>query len=263
MRTRPGWIFLAIFAMVLATVSPGIGYAVTALSATADHGVSAASATTTAFYSYNWAGYATNNSVGTVTKSSGTWTQPTVNCTKGGTTYVATWVGIDGFSSSDLVQTGTQAVCSGGVASYGAWWEVLPAPETTISTITVHAGDKIVGTVSYSTSTGKFSMKITDGTQSFTKTEKVTSAAKVRDSAECVIERPEVGSALSKLADFKTARFSSCTATISGVTAGIGTFAYVAQMDMVNNADTKYLATTGALGSTEKSFTTTWKGYGP
>jgi hypothetical protein len=263
MAKSPSWTVVVAIAMVLATVSTGVGIAAASVAPALSHAAPSLDATTTLYTSYNWAGYAENSSAGSVTSVVGTWTEPTVNCAKGGTTYVATWVGIDGLTTSDLVQTGTQATCSGGTASYGAWWEVLPAPETTISKVTVHAGDTITASVTYSSSSGKFSMKIVDGSQSFTKTEKVSSATKVRESAECIVERPEVGGALSKLANFGTATFTSCTADVSGTTAGIGTFANVWQLDMVDNAGTAYLATTGSTSSSGTTFTTTWVGYGP
>jgi Peptidase A4 family len=257
------WSWIVVFAMVLATVSTGVGLSAAAAGPALTHPPPRIYASTTLYSSYNWAGYAVNSTKASVTSVVGVFTQPTVSCSKGSTTYVATWVGIDGLTTSDLVQTGTQATCSGGTASYGAWWEVLPAPETSISSITVHAGDTITASVTYSSTTGKFSMSIVDGTHSFTKTEKVSSATKVREAAECIVERPEVGSALSKLADFGTATFSSCTATIGGTTAGIGSFSNVWQLDMVDNAGTAYLATTGSLSSSGKTFTVTWLASGP
>jgi hypothetical protein len=146
--------------MVLAAVTPGVGLAVGAVAQVTGAGLPAFT-DSTLVGSYNWAGYAATGANGTVTVSAGTWTQPTVICgTK--TAYLADWVGIDGFANSDLVQTGTGASCVGGVASYNAWWEVLPAPETPINTITVHAGDHLSASVTYAA--GKFTIKISDST---------------------------------------------------------------------------------------------------
>jgi hypothetical protein len=257
MGAKPAWILVTIFAMVLATLSPGVVFAVTSLSLSTDHAVASPSGAVTKVGAYNWAGYTATAADGTVTKVTGTWVQPAVNCANGKTTYLATWVGIDGFNTSDLQQTGTQAVCSGGVASYGAWWEVLPASETPISTITVHAGDTITASVTYSS--GKFTMKITDGASSFSKTKVVSSTS--RNSVDCIVERPTVGGAYASLAKFTKDTFSSCTATISGVTGGVGTFSTVYEINMYNNAGNKVIASTGALGSSKKSFSVTWKGY--
>ena len=48
-------------------------------------------------------------------------------------TYSATWVGVDGYSNSSLIQTGTEQDYYCGAAHYSAWWEILPAAETVIS----------------------------------------------------------------------------------------------------------------------------------
>ena len=101
-------------------------------------------------------------------------------------------------------------------------------------------------------------MKITDGTMSFSKTKSVSPT--VRTSAECILERPEVNGALASLAKFGTDKFSSCTATISGVSAAIGLSPGVAQIDMRNNHNTKNIAVTSTLTG-HTAFTETWKGY--
>lgn len=256
MPKNPVLALVAVSVMVFAIVSPGVGLAVATLSPSAGHFIATGFATAGKVSSSNWAGYAGTGSTGSVTKVSGTWVEPSVDCSSGKTTDVATWVGIDGYSTSDLVQTGASGDCSGGVLVYYAWWEVLPAPETTISSFTVHAGDKITASVTYSTSTGKFTMKITDGTQKFSKTKAVSGTP--RNSAECIVERDSVGGVLNQLSKFKTDHFSSCTATIGGVSGGIGSAPTVNQINMYNGS--KLLASTGSLTSS-KSFTTTWKAY--
>jgi len=110
--------------------------------------------------STNWAGYV--NTGRTYTQSSATWTQPAVTCgTKA--TYSSFWVGIGGYTgSSNLDQTGVEADCSGGAAVYKAWWEVLPAAETVIPSITVHPGDTFNASVTGSL--GNYTMTLTDVT---------------------------------------------------------------------------------------------------
>jgi hypothetical protein len=257
MRTKAGWAVIAALAMLTAAMLPGAGFAVVSLTPVTNHATAGATATITSVTSSNWAGYAALGSKGTVTKVTGTWVEPNVSCSSGRTTDVATWVGIDGYSTSDLVQTGASGDCSGTTLSYYAWWEILPAPETTISSFNVHAGDKITASVAYSTSAGKFTMKITDGTQSFSKTRSVASTA--RNSAECVVERDSVGGTLNHFSKFKADRFSSCTAAIGGASGGIGSLATVSKINMYNGAT--LLASTGALTS-NKAFTVTWKAYG-
>ncbi len=142
--------------------------------------------------------------------------------------------------------------------TYYAWYELYPAYSVTISSITVHGGDKITASVTYSTSTGKFTMTIADGSHSFTKVGPASGAR--RSSAECIVERDSLGGILNHLSRFKTDTFSSCTATINGATGGIGSFPQVFQITMKNGAYTGVLATTSALTSSI-SFHCTWKGY--
>lgn len=42
---------------------------------------------------------------------------------------VSTWVGIDGFTSPDLIKTGTAQDWVDGKAMYKAWWQILPTPQ--------------------------------------------------------------------------------------------------------------------------------------
>jgi hypothetical protein len=87
----------------------------------------------------NWSGYA---ETGTFTGVSGTWIVPQVSRTTSAT-YSSAWIGVDGFNNSDLIQTGTEEDYYNGSAHYNAWWEILPAAETAISSSSypVSAGD--------------------------------------------------------------------------------------------------------------------------
>ncbi len=207
--------------------------------------------------SLNWSGYAVTSTTGSVTVAQGSWVQPAITCS-GGSSYAAFWVGIDGFNSNTVEQTGTLGQCNKGVASYSAWYEFYPAASVTISTITVHARDSFTATVSYSTSTGKFTISITDNTtgKSFSTSGTVSGAQ--RSSAECIAERPSIGGSITKLANFGTVSFSGCSATINGVTSAFGNFAGVNSMNMVSRSG-KLLAQTSALGIDKASFTVTWK----
>src|SRR5579871_6444221 len=63
----------------------------------------------------NWSGYAITGSA--FTNATASWIVPAVSCSSG-TQYAVFWVGIDGYSSNTVEQTGTEAVCSGGKATY-------------------------------------------------------------------------------------------------------------------------------------------------
>ncbi len=49
-----------------------------------------------------------------------------------GSTYSSSWIGIDGFNNSNLIQTGTEQDYTSGGAQYCAWWEIFLAAETQI-----------------------------------------------------------------------------------------------------------------------------------
>ncbi|HEY3118270.1 MAG TPA: G1 family glutamic endopeptidase, partial [Chloroflexota bacterium] len=90
--------------------------------------------------SANWAGYAATQ--GTFTSVSGTWTvpQPAMDGTQGAD---ATWVGIGGEHSRDLIQAGTEAaVSSGNRVRYYAWIEMLPDYSKPVP-LAVHPGDSV------------------------------------------------------------------------------------------------------------------------
>jgi hypothetical protein len=251
--------------MAVAGVSPVI----LVVAPTAAHALPAFATTTSA--SLNWGGYVATGASGSVTSVNGSWIQPSVKCSAT-TAYAAFWVGIDGYSSSDLYQTGTQAVCSGGVASYGAWWEILPAAETPIS-MSITPGNIISATVNYSTSDGKFTMTITDVNTSATyaHTSSVATSA-TRNSADWITETPEVGGTFAHLANFGTVHWGkdkthvgkTNDATISGVTGDLTHWSStLVEISIVNTADTKYMAEPGAVSKDGTSFLVKWKSSGP
>ena len=55
--------------------------------------------------STNWSGYAATT--GTYTSVSASWTQPAGTCSRGDQ-YAAFWVGLDGYTSSSVEQTGSE-----------------------------------------------------------------------------------------------------------------------------------------------------------
>ena len=83
------------------------------------HGIGHATATST-----NWSGYAATT--GTYTSVSASWTEPTGTCS-GSAKYSSFWVGLDGYNSSSVEQTGSEVDCSGSRPQYYAWYEMYPA----------------------------------------------------------------------------------------------------------------------------------------
>jgi hypothetical protein len=261
MRMQSGWALVAVLTMVAAAALPGVGLAVATVSGSASH-LNVSPAVVPANYtSSNWAGYFAQGKSGhtndSVTMVSGTWVQPKLNCTSPTTAVTVIWVGIDGAFSTTVEQTGSFGQCVSGHASYFLWWELYPLNNIqTISGVTVHAGDKINANVTYSATTKKFTMSVADGTHSFSHTG--TQSGTLRNSAECIVERPSGSSGLYPLAKFTTATFSTCTANINGVSHGIGGFPAVGKINMMGTK--KVIASTSALTASTK-FTVTWKGY--
>jgi hypothetical protein len=161
--------------------------------------------TRSASQSSNWSGYAVTGSYSSAT---GHWTVPTVSGS--GNHYSSQWVGIDGFNNSNLIQTGTEADVVGGRAQYRAWWEILPAAETVISSITVHPGDSFTGSVS-KVSGSTWTIKLTDNTtgKSFTTNKTYRGSG---SSAEWIEEATQVNGVIGAPPRFSTFSFTGSTA---------------------------------------------------
>lgn len=72
-----------------------------------------------------WGGYvATGSNFNSV---SGSWTMPQVTCNTSNDLF-APWVGIDGYGSQTVEQTGVQVDCSSGSPVLSGWYEMYPAP---------------------------------------------------------------------------------------------------------------------------------------
>ncbi len=134
--------------------------------------VSASSQAPAAMDSSNWSGYATSG--GPYTEVKGTFTVPGLAAGAQGFDQVSEWVGVDGANggNGDLIQAGVDEypdpeVTQGYVVQ--PWWEILPAPETSITTLTVKAGDTVTVTIWKLTGT-TWGINLTDHTngQSFT-----------------------------------------------------------------------------------------------
>jgi Peptidase A4 family len=110
--------------------------------------------------SSNWFGYnqGTLEQGGKLFNSiSGQWTVPTATQhTAGQAEASSDWIGIGGgcidagctTTDSTLIQTGTeQDVSATGAASYDAWYELVPAPELQITSLTVHPGDRMSASI--------------------------------------------------------------------------------------------------------------------
>lgn len=159
--------------------------------------------------STNWSGYAATGTG--FTRATGNWHVPQVTQPKRvrANLFSSTWVGIDGFNNSDLIQAGTEEDWIHGTPFYQAWWEILPAAETPILSIAVHPGDSM--SVSIRQAIPNWTITVTDNTtgQSFTTQQPYAGPL---TSAEWVQEAPTVGAHVAKLAPDSTVVFDSGTA---------------------------------------------------
>ncbi len=174
--------------------------------------------------SSNWAGIAENGT--TYTRVSASWTVPTVQPSIP-LQVSSSWIGIDGYSNSNLIQTGTEEDTSGGATSYYAWWEILPAAETPI--FSVSPGDQMSADI-FKVSATTWTIDITDHTsgQNFSQNKSYSGPA---NSAEWIQEMTGTNPQ-APLANFGTASFTSLNFTAANPAANTPTL-----IRMVNSSN--------------------------
>ncbi|WP_206885789.1 G1 family glutamic endopeptidase [Alicyclobacillus mali (ex Roth et al. 2021)] len=162
----------------------------------------------------NWSGYAVTGS--TYNDITGNWIVPAVSPSKKNT-YSSSWIGIDGFNNSDLIQTGTEQDYVNGHAQYDAWWEILPAPETVISSMTIAPGDHMSAHI-HNNGNGTWTITLTDVTrnETFSTTQSYSGPG---SSAEWIQEAPEIGGRIATLANYGETTFDP--GTVNGGNPGL------------------------------------------
>ena len=173
--------------------------------------------------SLNWSGYAVTPSSDNITAVSSTFTVPSAGLAPPG--FAATWTGIGGYSTSDLIQAGTaeQSLPSNPLVGdqYYAWYELLPASETQLTgctgdaNCTVNPGDDVTVNISQ-VSGDTWSIAMTDaGHWTWSKDVTYTSS---ESSGEWILEAPTLV-AQTTLANVGTVHFGpTSTYTAGGVT---------------------------------------------
>jgi Peptidase A4 family len=208
------------------------------------HGALSRSGLKGTLYSENWSGYAVDS--GTYTSVLAYWTQPSADCPSGDTSAAWFWVGLDGFNSSTVEQTGTASDCTDGTASYGAWVETYPAGAEFYDA-TVEPGDQFGA---YVTASGdSFTFYIEDFTQGWVGEYQPTVSGAALSSAEVIAEAPSSGGIL-PLTDFGTVNFTDATTDATG----FGSLSPL-QMDIENTSGGLEDTTSGLNGN---DFSVTW-----
>jgi hypothetical protein len=159
--------------------------------------------------STNWSGYAVTGASGAYTSVSASWTEPTAKCSgnrRRTDQYSSFWVGLDGYSSSSVEQTGTDADCVGTSPSYYGWYEMYPAYPVNFSN-TVKPGDSMSASVTF-TGTETYTLVLKDSTQGWTQTITKNQSGLARSSAEVITEAPSSNSGVLPLADFGAVSYS-------------------------------------------------------
>jgi hypothetical protein len=169
------------------------------------------SALNTTVNSSNWSGYALSRGNGAFRGVSASWVQPAGHCAGvAGHRYAAFWVGLDGFASHSVEQTGTDTDCRGRTPTYYGWYEMFPAAPVFFRT-KVNPGDHISASVTFR-GTRTYTLVLRDITRGWTHTIVKNQAGLSRSSAEVIVEAPSSGSGVLPLANFGTVRITGSRA---------------------------------------------------
>jgi hypothetical protein len=206
--------------------------------------------------SANWSGYAATG--GTFTAVTGTWTVPRsstvgVNGTSGrsgGIAGDATWVGIGGVNTDDLIQAGTEAtVVTAGDTEYNAWVELLPHTSQPVPLV-VSPGDSITVAISMGES-DSWTVAFANNTTA-QKYQTTVQYASSESSAEWIEEAPSGRRRLIPLDNFGTVNFSGGSTVKDGKTVTIARSG--AQSITMFDRNENPLASPSSLGADGSSF---------
>ncbi len=236
------WQMLLIFAVSAALLAAPAPSSAAAATKAPRHGFGRGTST-------NWSGYAIDGTG--ATSVVGTWTEPSVKCAAGESSWSSPWVGIDGDTDSTVEQTGTDSDCQNGTPTYYAWYEMYPK-STVVVKLTVRPGDSITGQVTYAA--GSFALKLTDNTTGASFTTAQQSKKARRSSVEWIMEGPSSG----LLSDFGSVSFTGASATIDGQSGALGSFAGTDPISMVSKSGTVRAAPSSLSGG-GTAFGVTWE----
>ena len=173
--------------------------------ATVGLSISVSSAPVRTLPSRNWSGYYVGGSV-PFTYVTGTFSVPRLVSGTPVGDEMAEWVGIDGVGISPLIQAGIDEYIDPSNLSLfyiRAWWEILPALQTPITSVSVAAGDEVTVTIGQING-AEWGITLTDDTngESFTTDQTYTGPG---SSAEWIVEAPTLNGSLTTLAPFSPA----------------------------------------------------------
>jgi hypothetical protein len=203
-------------------------------------------------YSGNWSGYIALPKAGgasTFKSVSAHYSVPSVNCTTTSTAFAYQWVGLDGETDGTVEQDGVGSYCVSGSPIYFAWSEMYPAGVDV--QFYLNPGDAVTSSVTYTSSTGKYALALTDLTtgQSFSTTASCASTCN-NSSAEVITEGYPSGS-YGGTADFGAEHYDSIqVAGNAGGKGGIINAHWTAEESIATGATSDVTTEPGALYST-------------
>ena len=204
------------------------------------------------YTSSNWAGYVSSGEK--YTTISGSWVVPSVSGVSGQTSADATWIGIGGVNSSDLIQIGSEdTVSPSGKVSRAIFYELIPSAAYLISGFYISAGDSLSASIS-ETSLNNWALKLTDNSTSqiFQTTVSYDSS---NSSAEWIEEDPVLNGSMVALDNFGSITFSLGSTTANDNLINILNSS-PSSITMVNSAH-QPIVTPSAINSTGDGFTLT------
>jgi Peptidase A4 family len=199
----------------------------------------------------HWSGYDATH--GGYTAVAASWTQPSVNCSKGGD--VVFWVGLGGgtASSDSLQQNGTFVQCESGKPVYSAWWETWPCNSITNYGGTVKPGDKITAST-VDKGGNKYVLTVTDKTEHWSVHPTKTGChGGTKATAEVITETPSYSTGLADLPDFKTVKYTGATINHAALAKAKPAKVIMARKGVIMDQTSKITGGT--------SFTNTWKAH--
>jgi hypothetical protein len=197
--------------------------------------------------STNWSGYAVTGASGAYTSISASWTEPTGHCTSG-RQYSSFWVGLDGFNSSSVEQTGSEVDCSGRTPQYYSWYEMYPAAPVNY-TNTVRPGDHFTASVTFS-GTSTYTLNISDTTQGWSHSTVKRESGLARSSAEVITEAPSSSTGVLPLANFGTISYSTSAANGTSLGTQAPTAIVMINSSGADKDSTSAISSAGAFSNT-------------
>ena len=224
-----------------------------------------------------WAGY-TYTAPSELSSTWAGWTQPSVSCGPNETSFSSFWVGIqtEAGDGVPLIQTGTDADCSGGVPQYFGWLELVICADGSTQPCapgehfkygpevwggTVLPGDRMAAAI-YNEGGGYYSFNLSDNTRGWTAVRQHQCSCPQYESqlrtADVIAERP--GFAQYPVAHFCGAA-PNCDVVFDAVAANGAAFQAPQPWHVVNGSGQELIAVGNMYGQWSNTFNVGWRGY--